>query len=137
MGFGARNVPGLWFETLEKPFFNPPGWVFAPVWIVLYTQMAIAAWLVWRPDGFRGSARFPLVIYLVQLLFNALWPWLFFGLHRMDWALTDILALFVLLVLLVPAFYREHRTAGWLLLPYVVWIGFATLLNTAFLRMNG
>ena len=134
---GGRFLPGPWFDGLAKPFFNPPSWVFAPVWTVLYILMAIAAWLVWRPNGFRGTARSPLILFVIQLVMNAAWSWLFFGKHRIDWALIDIIALFVMLVVLILWFYRENKTAGWLLLPYIAWVSFATLLNLAFWRMNG
>jgi len=128
--------PDAWFQSLEKPFFNPPNWVFAPVWTVLYILIAISAWLVWRPKGFHGSARFPLVLFLIQLVMNGAWSWLFFGKHRIDWALLDIVALFVLLVGLITLFYRENKLAAWLLVPYAAWVSFATLLNTAFWQLN-
>lgn len=133
---GGLFRPDEWYQTLAKPFFTPPNWLFAPVWTLLYIMIAISAWLVWRPQGFKGSARWPLVIFLVQLALNAAWSWLFFGQRRIDLALMDIIALFVLLVGLITLFNRENKTAAWLLIPYAGWISFATLLNLAFYRMN-
>lgn len=135
--FGGRFRPGDWYLTLAKPFFTPPSWVFAPVWAVLYSLIAVGAWMVWRPNGFRGSARLPLILFLIQLVMNAAWSWLFFGKQRMDWALIDIIALFVLLIGLIVLFHREDEKAAWFLMPYTGWIAFASLLNLAFFRMNG
>lgn len=137
MAIGGIFLPGEWYDSLVKPSFTPPSWIFAPVWLVLYVLIAIAAWLVWRPQGFRGSARLPLILFVVQLVMNAAWSGLFFGLHRMDLALIDIVALFILLIGLITLFHRENKNAAWLLIPYTGWISFATLLNTAFWRMNG
>lgn len=136
MAIGGFFTPGPWYDTLAKPFFTPPNWLFAPVWLVLYILIAISAWLVWRPRGFTESARFPLILFIVQLVMNAAWSMLFFGMERIDLALIDIVALFVLLVGLIRLFYRENKTAAWLLLPYAGWVSFAMLLNTAFWRMN-
>ena len=122
-----------WFPLLNKPAWNPPGWLFAPVWTTLYVLMGIAIWRVWR----TGPAAGPLVRgYFVQLFFNALWSVLFFGLKQPAWALADILVLWGLLVWLQAGLWRTDRAAGALWLPYVLWVSFATVLNAAIVRLN-
>lgn len=129
----ADSVTG-WYRTLEKPAFNPPDAVFAPVWTLLYAMMAIAAWRVWRrrsPEGGRA-----LSLYGVQLILNLGWTLLFFGLHSPLLALVDIAALIVVLVLTIVAFHRIDRPAAVLLLPYLAWTLFASALNFAIWRLN-
>lgn len=132
---GSRYLPGAWYGSLRKPSWTPPGAVFGPVWSVLYVLMGIAAWLVWRRAGF-GRAGAALVLFLVQLALNALWSYLFFGRHRPDLALLEIVALWLLILVVTALFWREHRGAGALMLPYLVWVGFASCLNFAIWRMN-
>lgn len=122
-----------WFPLLNKPAWNPPGWLFAPVWTTLYVLMGIAIWRAWRANPASG----PLVRgYFVQLFFNALWSVLFFGLKQPAWALADILVLGGLLVWLQAGLWRSDRLAGVLWLPYLLWVGFATALNAAIVRLN-
>ena len=132
---GARFMPGEWYAALAKPWWNPPNWIFGPVWTVLYVLMAVAAWLVWRQAGFAGAGP-ALGLFLVQLALNALWSYLFFGLHRIDWALADILALWAAILAVLILFWRVQATAGALLLPYLAWVSFATVLNFALWRLN-
>jgi translocator protein len=132
---GAVLMPGEWYGTLKKPFWNPPGWIFGPVWAVLYTMMAVAAWLVWRQGGW-GKQRKPLLIFLAQLAFNALWTPLFFGLHRPGVAFAEILLLWLAIAWTIAAFWRVRRAAAWLLTPYLVWVSFATMLNFVLWRLN-
>jgi tryptophan-rich sensory protein len=132
-GFVAsRFLPDAWYVALHKPAFNPPDWVFPPAWTVLYVLMAIAAWRVWRHDGLSA----PIVLWGVQLLFNAAWMWLFFGQHRPVVALVDIAILLVLIVILTVAFWRRDRWAGGMLVPYVAWVAFAAVLNHALWQLN-
>ena len=122
-----------WYPTQAKPSWNPPNWIFGPVWTTLYVLMGTAAWRVWR----TGPAARPLVIgYFVHLVPNALWSILFFGLKQPAWALADILMLWVLLVWLLVGFWRADRLAGVLWLPYVLWVTFATALNSAIVWLN-
>jgi benzodiazapine receptor len=123
-----------WFPLLEKPDWNPPSWVFGPVWTTLYVLMGVAIWRAWRTDG-PASARL-VRIYFVQLFFNALWSILFFGLKQPAWALADILVLWGLLVWLQVALWKCDRLAAGLWLPYVLWVSFATALNAAIVRLN-
>lgn len=128
-------MPGEWYAGLKKPPWNPPGWIFGPVWTLLYTAMAVAAWLVWRRGGFAGQRR-PLSFYLVQLLLNALWSPLFFGLHRPALGLVDIALLWLALLATVRAFWKVRPLAGALLMPYLAWVTFASALNCAVWLLN-
>lgn len=130
---GIFSPPGEWYGSLEKPHWNPPGWIFGPVWTALYLMMATAAWLVWKRDGWRK----PMFLYLFQLILNAAWTPLFFGAHAPGWALLDIIALWFAILLTLLAFLRVSKPAGWLLVPYLAWVSFATFLNHTLWRMNG
>jgi translocator protein len=130
---GSLSQPDAWFNALTKPAFMPPTWLFAPVWSVLYFLMAIAAWRVYRIDDLRAT----IVLWFVQLVVNAAWTPLFFGLHRVDFALIDIALLIVLIVATTIAFFRRDRLAAALLVPYLAWVGFATALTFAIWKLNG
>ena len=132
---GSRYMPGEWYASLAKPAWNPPSAVFAPVWTVLYVLMGVAAWLVWKRAGFRG-AGVALTLFIVQLVFNALWSYLFFGLHDISAAFVDIVVLWAAILVVTVLFWRKVRTAGILMLPYLVWVGFASVLNFTLWRMN-
>ena len=126
---------GDWYEQLNKPTWNPPSWLFGPVWMTLYTMMAVAAWLVWRRGGWASQWR-PLSVFVVQLVLNALWTPLFFALHLPDVAFVEIVFLWLMLVIAIAMFYRAHRGAAALLLPYLAWVSFAAFLNFTIWRMN-
>ena len=132
---GAFFMPGEWYAGLRKPSWNPPGRVFGPVWSVLYLMMAVAAWLVWKQGGLRAQRR-PLSLFGVQLLLNAAWSPIFFGMHRPDLAFAEILLLWTAIVATVLSFKRVNRTAAGLLLPYFAWVTFAALLNFTLWQMN-
>ncbi len=127
---------GGWYEQLVKPAWNPPDWIFGPVWTVLYIMMAIAAWLVWQRGGWRQQRR-ALTLYLVQWALNVLWTPLFFGLQRPGLAFAEILFLLVAIIATLIAFWRVRRPAALLLIPYALWAAFATALNFTLWRMNG
>jgi len=131
-GAGSLSAPDAWFEALQKPSFNPPNWVFAPVWSVLYVLIAVAGWRVYRKAGFVPA----IAAWLAQLLVNAIWSPLFFGMHRIDLALIDIIILDVLVLATIAMFFPRDRVAGWLMMPYLAWIGFATALNAAIGSLN-
>lgn len=127
--------PDAWYMDLNKPWFNPPGWVFGPVWSFLYLSMGVAAWLVWR-NGTTASLVWPLRLFLVQLLLNALWTPLFFGMHRPGLALIDIMLLWGAIGATTFAFYAPSKAAAFLLIPYWLWVSFATVLNASIWWLN-
>ncbi|SFN00994.1 TspO/MBR family protein [Dokdonella immobilis] len=131
-GAGAMAAPDTWYAALTKPAFNPPAWLFGPVWTLLYVFMAIAAWRVYRRQGVDLSIG----AWLVQLVVNAAWSPLFFGAHRIDLALIDILVLDLVVIVTIALFFRRDRISGWLMLPYLAWIGFATVLNASLWTLN-
>lgn len=127
-------IPG-WYGTIAKPWFTPPDWVFGPVWTTLYTMMAVAVWRVWRtgPGVQVGRA---LRLYALQLALNGLWPLLFFGLQRPGWALAEILVFAPMIALTLVAFWRIDRISGALMVPYLAWASFATVLNATIVALN-
>lgn len=133
--FGSRFMPGEWYLSLSKPSWTPPGWIFGPVWTILYAMMGVAAWLVWRKAGISG-ARFALGIFIVQLVFNGLWSWLFFGLKMPGLAAMDILLLWASIFITMIVFWKHAQSAGLLFVPYLAWVSFATALNIAIWWMN-
>ena len=128
------NLPD-WYADLAKPSWNPPSWIFGPVWTVLYLMMAVAAWLVWRQGGFARQ-RLPLSLFVVQLGLNTLWSVLFFGMQNPGAAVIDILLLWTAILLTLIAFWQRSRWAGTLLIPYLVWVSFATALNVSIWQLN-
>ena len=135
-GWATAGSVATWYPTLDKPSWNPPPWVFAPVWTLLYVVMATAAWLVWRRLGW-SQGRVALGIFAAQLAVNAAWSPLFFGARSPAAALVDIVALWVLLAVTIVAFWRAVPLAGALLVPYWLWVSFATALNFTIWRLNG
>ncbi|ALA17740.1 MULTISPECIES: TspO/MBR family protein [unclassified Chelatococcus] len=132
---GAFFRPGEWYERLKKPAWRPPNRLFAPVWTVLYLMIAVSGWLVWREAGFAGAAL-PLAVYALQLLLNAAWTPLFFGLHRPDLGFVDIVLLWLSIVTTIMLFVSISVGAALLLVPYLAWVTFATALNFAVWRLN-
>jgi tryptophan-rich sensory protein len=132
---GSQHLPGEWYRALAKPRWTPPNWIFGPVWTLLYTLMALAAWLVWQKAGFRGAA-FALIVFVAQLGLNAAWSYFFFGLRRPGLALADILALWVAILVTMISFWSLRPLAGILFLPYLLWVSFAAVLNHAIWRLN-
>lgn len=127
----APNIP-TWYTRLVKPAWTPPGWIFGPVWSFLYLSMAVAAWLVWR----RGNALVPLSLFAVQLVFNAAWSWLFFGLHSPGAAFVDVVLLWMAILATMLVFWFRSTIAGLLFVPYLAWVSFAAVLNFAIWRLN-
>lgn len=130
----APNIP-TWYASLAKPSWNPPNWLFGPVWTALYLGMAVAAWLVWRQHGW-ARARLPLTLFAVQLVLNVLWSCLFFGLHRPGLAFGEVLLLWAFIAATTVLFWRRSITAGALFVPYLAWVTFASVLNFAVWRLN-
>ncbi|HOE65418.1 MAG TPA: tryptophan-rich sensory protein [Candidatus Hydrogenedentes bacterium] len=127
--------PDDWYYALNKPWFNPPNWIFGPVWSFLYCTMGIAAWLVWR-KGEAQALWLPMGLFGLQLLLNTLWTPLFFGMHRPGLALMDIGALWIAIAATTLSFYPISRMAACLFVPYWLWVSFAALLNAAIWWLN-
>lgn len=134
--FTARSV-AEWYPTLAKPSWTPPNAVFAPVWTALYFLMALAAWLVWRKAGGLAAARLPLALFAVQLVLNAAWSILFFGLRMPGLAFGELVLLWLAIAATLAAFRHVLPAAGLLLAPYLAWVTFAGALNFALWRLNG
>jgi benzodiazapine receptor len=124
-----------WYGTLAKPSWNPPSWVFGPVWTTLYILMAVAAWLVWKEAGFAGAPA-ALTMFFVQLALNLAWSGIFFALRSPGSAMIEILALWLAILATVLLFFRHSTLAGWLMVPYLLWVSFASVLNAAIVRLN-
>ena len=134
---GAATYPRIesWYADLAKPTWTPPGWAFGPVWSLLYTCMAVAAWLVWRQTGL-ADARGPLLLFAVQLGLNVAWSWLFFGLMSPVLGFADILLLWIAIAATLVAFWRKSMAAGLLFVPYLAWVSFAAVLNYSIWQLN-
>jgi tryptophan-rich sensory protein len=135
-GFATSSGVAIWYPTLTKPSFNPPAWVFGPTWTVLYIMMGVAAFLVWREGFGAGKVKLALTLFAVQLALNGLWSILFFGLHAPGWALVEIIALGFAIIATTVLFWRVVPAAGMLLLPYLAWVSFATVLNASLWWLN-
>jgi translocator protein len=128
--------PGSWYSTLAKPFFTPPGWVFAPVWITLFVLMGIALYLIWESGTERREVKMSLGIFGVQFFLNMIWSFLFFGLKSPILGFIDIILLWVMIVITIRAFYRVKESAAYFLIPYIAWVTLASALNGAIYFMN-
>jgi len=135
IGLVSNGGESAWYATLRAPAWNPPTWLFGPVWTALYALMAVAAWLVWRRGGW-DEQRPVLTVFLAQLLANFAWSPFFFTAQRPGLALADIVLLWLLIVVTLWAFARVDRRAAWLLVPYLVWVSYAATLNAAIVAMN-
>lgn len=134
-GLVTASSVGGWYVTLNKPAFNPPDWVFAPVWTILYLLMAVAAWRVWRSTK-KAARRAALSVFGAQLALNLLWSIFFFGFQQIGLALIEILLLLSTIALNTVLFWRIERLAGWLFVPYVLWVSYAAALNLALWLLN-
>jgi tryptophan-rich sensory protein len=135
-GFATAQGVETWYPTLVKPSFNPPAWVFGPVWTVLYIMMGVAAFLVWRQGLGTPGVRLALTVFAIQLALNGLWSILFFGMHSPGWAFVEIIVLWLAILASTWLFRGLAPTAGWLMLPYLAWVGFATVLNGSIWLLN-
>lgn len=136
---GAQVSPGIaspeWYNALNKPTWNPPAWLFGPVWSALYTMMGIAAWLIWKDYGFK-HAKPAIVVFLIQLALNGLWSQLFFNFQALGWALIEIIILLGAIFITTFLFFQKKSAAGWLMVPYILWVSFATALTAAIWVLN-
>ncbi len=133
--FTAPSIP-TWYAELAKSALNPPAWIFGPAWTTLYFLMGVAAFLVWRRGLERKEVKTALTIFGGQLILNTIWSIIFFGLHNPFWALIEIIVLWLAILATILAFYKISRTAAYLLLPYILWVSFATYLNYSIWMLN-
>jgi translocator protein len=138
-GFGAffmGNSVSTWYQVLEKPFFNPPSWVFGPVWLTLYLLMGISAYLIWKRTRENKEIKNTMNIYWAHLALNATWTPIFFGLQNIALAFFAIVALWILILILIVKFWRINKIASYLLMPYIAWVTIATALNASIWYLN-
>ncbi|WP_085585535.1 TspO/MBR family protein [Thalassospira mesophila] len=137
---GAATATSVsdWYPTLIKPFFNPPNWLFGPAWSLIYALIAISGWRVWCKVGLQANTggRAVFTLYGAQLVLNLLWSFLFFGAQSPLAGLIDIVPLLMLIIANIVLFWPIDRLAGWLMVPYAVWVGYATMLNSAIWWLN-
>ncbi len=126
--FTLSAIPA-WYSTLNKPPFSPPNWIFGPVWTILYFLMGVSAFLVWKQGLKKKQVKEALLVFLTQLFFNFIWSILFFGLHSPILGLLDIIILWVLILITIVKFHKISKLAAYLLVPYILWVSFATILN--------
>ena len=133
--FTVSSIP-TWYAALQKPSFSPPNWIFGPVWTTLYLLMGVAVFLVWRHGLERKEVKTALAIFGGQLVLNTLWSIIFFGLHNPFLAFVEIIALWLAILWTILAFYKISRPAAYLLLPYILWVSFAAVLNFSIMILN-
>lgn len=132
-GGGWFFPPGDWYASLARPWYAPPNWVFGPVWTALYLMIAVAGWLAWREVGLKSRA---VLAWSTQMILNAAWTPLFFGAHMLGAALIEMALLWAAIAWCIVAFWAVSRPAAWLMVPYLVWVSFAWLLNLGFWMLN-
>ena len=133
--FTMPAIP-TWYETLAKPSFTPPSWLFAPAWVTLYVLMGVAAFLIWRKGLDIKNVKSALIIFLVQLVLNALWSAIFFGAKSLIGGAVVIVLLWIAILFTILRFFKISAAAGGLLIPYILWVSFASVLNISILALN-
>ena len=133
--FTAPSIP-TWYATLKKPSFNPPDWLFAPVWTTLFFLMGISLYLVWSKGLDKEGVKRAVFIFVIQLVLNIAWSFLFFGLKSPFFAFLEIILLWLAILITIIRFYPISKTAAFLLLPYIIWVSFASILNFFIVRLN-
>lgn len=124
------SMSETYLNISDKPIFSPPAWIFAPVWFILYLLMGISAYLIWRLRE-KNDIKKPLVFFFIQLILNLLWPIIFFGLGQYYWAFVEIIILLIMIVVMILSFSKISKASSYLLFPYLIWVGFASMLNLA------
>ncbi|NTS43951.1 tryptophan-rich sensory protein [Flavisolibacter sp. BT320] len=135
-GFFTSTGSNSWYQTIEKPSWQPPGWLFGPVWTTLYILMGIALYLVWKSSAPPKIKRIAITLWIIQLVFNFLWSFIFFTQHQIDWALAEILVLWFFILLTIIYFAKISKPAAWLLVPYISWVSFASMLTYTIYKLN-
>ncbi len=135
---GFFTVTGVdsWYQTINKPSWNPPNWIFGPVWTTLYVMMGIALFLVWKEDISTELKKIAIAFFIVQLILNFFWSFIFFNQQQPGWALVEIIVMWFFILLTIFAFAQVNKTAAWLLVPYISWVSFATILNYTIWQLN-
>ena len=133
--FTSSGVNG-WYAAANKPWFNPPNWIFAPVWTTLYVLMGIALFLVWRSDAAAAIKKTAITLFAVQLVFNFFWSFIFFKLQQPGWAFAEIILMWLMILMTILWFGKISATAAWLLVPYICWVSFASVLNYSIWKLN-
>jgi tryptophan-rich sensory protein len=133
--FTTPSIPG-WYAALTKPPFNPPSWVFAPVWTILYAMMGLAAWLVYEKGFKKPHVKKALAVFAAQLLLNTLWSIVFFGAHMIFAGVVVIVLLWAMILWTILLFHRISRASAYLLIPYILWVSFATVLTVSLYVLN-
>ena len=132
----SRPEIDTWYQSINKPSWQPPGWVFGPVWTTLYILMGIALYLVWKSSAPAAQKRTAIWLWSIQLVFNFFWSYIFFSMHELGLALAEILVLWGLILLTIFAFARISKTAAWRLVPYISWVSFASILTYTIYQLN-
>lgn len=133
--FTTDSIP-TWYNSLNKPEFNPPNWLFGPVWTILYLLMGISLFIIWKEDLKNKNVKNAFAIFIVQLIINLLWSVVFFGMHSISGGLIVIIVLLVIIIITIVKFKKISFTASILLIPYLLWVCFATILNFYFYKLN-
>jgi benzodiazapine receptor len=134
--FSTMDSVSTWYADLAKPSFNPPDWTFGVVWPILYVMMGVAAFLIWNKGISSKQTKVALGLFMGQLVLNGLWTPIFFGLHMMGLALAEIILLWVAILVTIVAFWRISKPATYLLIPYILWVSFAIVLNASLWHLN-
>ena len=135
-GFFTTTGPGSWYQTLEKPTWNPPGWVFAPVWTTLYIMMGVALFFVWKTSTNIRIRNIALFLFALQLVLNFFWSFIFFKLEEPGWAVVEIIVLWTAILATIYSFAPINKLSAWLLVPYISWVSFAAILNYTIWNLN-
>jgi tryptophan-rich sensory protein len=135
-GFFTVTGTGSWYQTINKPSWNPPNWIFGPVWTMLYILMGIALFLVWKSGVQSPLKKAAITFFTIQMTLNFFWSLIFFNQHQIGWAFAEIIALWLMILLTIFAFARVNNTAAWLLVPYISWVSFAAILNYTIWNLN-
>ncbi len=133
--FTTKGVNG-WYAAAQKPWFNPPNWLFAPVWTTLYILMGIALYLVWKSGKEKKLKQTAIVLFAIQLVLNFAWSFIFFSLQQTGWALAELVIMWLAILFTILQFGRISSAAAWLLVPYISWVSFAGVLNYAIWSLN-
>ncbi|MGQ9664065.1 MAG: TspO/MBR family protein [bacterium] len=134
--FATNKSVGTWYMTINKPVINPPNWIFGPVWTTLFILMGIAFYLVWHKGFTYPGVKIAIIVFIVQLILNILWSVLFFGLRSPRLGFINILILWLAILFTIILFFRVSQTAGYLLIPYILWVSFASVLNGWIMFLN-